>query len=166
MGLFRIVGASRRAGTVPVREISGLGCNWVCFAFWSWAGGKLGSFRIFGPADGGRGANCVRFAHLGVWGGCRDSRLRSFRIFGSWVWCGVVNWVRFAHFGVCVGGETVDWVRFAFFGGWLFAFGSWAGGIGFVSHNWVGGNWVRFAFLVRSWWFPGGGVRGFPLPRE
>ena len=40
---------------------------------------KLGSFRIFGSADGGRGANWVRFVFFGCWGG----RLGSFRIFGS-----------------------------------------------------------------------------------
>ncbi len=49
-------------GTLGMRELGSF-----C-AFGVASGMKLGSFRIFGSADGGRGANWVRFAFFGSWG--------------------------------------------------------------------------------------------------
>ncbi len=45
--------------------------NWVRFVYldrgpgWGW--GKLGSFRIFGSADGGRGGKLGSFRVIGGW---------------------------------------------------------------------------------------------------
>ena len=45
---------------------------------------KLGSFRIFGVPDGGRGANWVRFAEIGGGGTLGVRELGLFRVFGCW----------------------------------------------------------------------------------
>ena len=102
----------------------------------------MGSFRIFGSADGGRGANWVRFVNSP----------------------GGIGFV--SHFWVGEAGETPavrDWVCFAYLDrgpGWsrgkLGSFrrnrgwrDTWYAEIGFVSYFWVVGgvDWVRFAFL-------------------
>ena len=75
----------------------------------------MGSFRIFGAADGGGGVDWVRFAYF-AW--CRVAvgvnwvpRCASGLAFGQ---CGELetgwNWVRFAHLGR---GPSGNWVRFA-----------------------------------------------------
>ncbi len=62
-------------------------------------------------------------------------RLGSFCAFGARHAVPVLELGLFRGFGGCgQGGGRVHWVRFAFFGCWLFAFGGWPGGIGFVSH--------------------------------
>ncbi len=121
MGSFRIIGASRRAGTVPVR--------------------RLGSFRIIGSwaefldsrlrGNDSLGGNWVRFAEIGGGWTLGMRELGSFCIFwvGGIVGVGQIGFV-LQKSGVAGHLVYENWVRFAFFAWDRVA---------------VGVNWVRFA---------------------
>ena len=94
--------------------------------------GKLGSFRIF---DRGPGVNWVRFAYFGC-GACWDWGIGLYIVdcrmyIGCW---------ELGSFRIFWSGTGPPWLRLGSFRG-IEARGGWRRSV----------NWVRFAYLVRSW---------------